>query len=462
MTTWIHRVATCGFHLALVYAAALALTAVAAAQERVALVIGNGKYANANVLPNPPNDARAVAKALGQIGFDVTLGVDLTRVEMEDRLRVFLRKTAGAKIALMFYAGHGMQVDGRNYLIPVDAKLEAASDLNFETVKLDEILDNLNDPARASIIILDACRDNPLARSFARTLGATRSAAVPGGLAAYSSVGTGTLIAFATAPGQTALDGDGSNSPFTTGLIKYLNTPGLEVRQMLTRVRADVLAATRNRQMPWDNSSLAGDVYLAGPTMNPQPIPPPPGPAADEIAWGFVQGTTDIGQLRRFVSQYPSSVRRSEAESRINALEAEERKRIAMLPAAAAVPSVADMQRPIDNLFAAWRSLNADSYIAQWAPDGVKFDLKAQTKKTIDELAADRRRFFMQLSSAEANYRPTFRGFQNGIGNFDVAYSLSLHYRSGRNFSETACESYKVRQQGNTWVIIENQDYKPC
>jgi hypothetical protein len=126
------------------------------------------------------------------------------------------------------------------------------------------------------------------------------------------------------------------------------------------------------------------------------------------------------------------------------------------------MPAVADMQRPIDNLFAAWRTLSVESYLAQWAPDGVKYDLKAHTKKSIEELAADRRRFFPQLSAATVTYRPTFQGFQNGIGNFDVAYSLSLRYRSGRTFSESACESYKVRKEGSTWVIIENQDYKPC
>ena len=162
-----------------------------------------------------------------------------------------------ARTALLFYAGHGMQVEGKNYLVPVDAKLEAPSDLNFETIELDKLLDVLNDTARANIIILDACRDNPLARSFASKLGATRSAATGNGLAAYSSVGTGTLIAFATAPGQVALDGKGTNSPFTAALTKHMRTPGLEVRQMLTRVRAEVASVTQSRQIPWDNSSLA-------------------------------------------------------------------------------------------------------------------------------------------------------------------------------------------------------------
>jgi uncharacterized caspase-like protein len=162
----------------------------------------------------------------------------------------------------LFYAGHGMQVDGKNYLVPVDAKLAEASDLPFETIEIDKLLDTLGDPSHTNIILLDACRDNPLARSFASRMPATRSAAVATGLAPYSAVGTGTLIAYATAPGQTALDGQGKDSPFTTSLLHFLPTPGLEIRQVLTRVRAEVAAATGNRQIPWDNSSLMGDVVL--------------------------------------------------------------------------------------------------------------------------------------------------------------------------------------------------------
>ena len=253
------------------------------AQERVALVIGNGKYAHAGALPNPANDARDVAKALRDIGFDVSQGADLDRSGMERLIRDFLRKASASKVALLFYAGHGMQIDGRNYLVPVDAKLETASDLNFETIDLDRVLDSFNDPQRATIVVLDACRDNPLARSFASRLGASRSGAVGTGLAAYANPGTGTLIAFATAPGKVALDGQGANSPFTIGLVKHLRTPGLEVRQLLTRVRRDVADATGNRQIPWDNSSLLGDVYLAGlKTEALKPLPPsdPPKTAA--------------------------------------------------------------------------------------------------------------------------------------------------------------------------------------
>jgi len=229
---------------------------------RVALVIGNGAYVNANQLPNPPNDARAIAGALREIGFDVIEGVNLDHAAMEKQFRDFLHKASNASIVLLFYAGHGMQVDGRNYLIPVDAKLAEPSDLPFETIEIDKLLDSLGDPGRTNIILLDACRDNPLARSFASHLPASRSAAVPSGLAAYSAVGTGTLIAYATAPGQTALDGQGADSPFTTSLLHNIRVPGLEIRQVLTRVRAEVAQATGNKQIPWDNSSLMGDVVL--------------------------------------------------------------------------------------------------------------------------------------------------------------------------------------------------------
>ena len=264
--------------------AAVGWTAPAQAAERIALVIGNGKYQHATALPNPPNDARAMAKALGEVGFEVSQGIDLDRGGMERVLRDFLDKARSAQVVLLFYAGHGLQVDGRNYLVPVDAKLESAGDLNFGTVDLDRILASLDTPARANIVILDACRDNPLARSFAAK---SRSGAVGAGLAAYTALGTGTLIAFSTAPGRVAADGDKANSPFTESLVRHLRTPGLEVRQMLTRVRNDVATATGEAQVPWDNSSLRGDVYLAG-LSAPDPSRPavaaPAAPTATRVA----------------------------------------------------------------------------------------------------------------------------------------------------------------------------------
>ncbi len=252
----------CSFLVALT--TAMALSGAAQAQDRVALVIGNTKYVSANVVPNAVNDARVMARALREIGFVVVDGYDLVRDNMERQIREFLRRSESARVVLFFYAGHGLQVDGRNYLLPVNARLQTASDLGFETVGLDNILESLDGASRTNIIILDACRNNPFAQALSGRSGVARSVTALSGLAGYSNLGTGTLIAFSTAPGAVALDGSGSNSPFTRALARHVRTPGLEVRQMLTRVRADVAAETEGRQIPWDNSALLGEVYLAG------------------------------------------------------------------------------------------------------------------------------------------------------------------------------------------------------
>jgi uncharacterized caspase-like protein len=236
--------------------------------QRVALVIGNGAYANVKALPNPPNDARAIAKNLRDIGFTVSEGVDLDRAMMQKMTRDFLREAARAQIAVIYYAGHGLQIDGRNYLVPVDARLQAGGNLTEAMIDMDTILAGLDDQVRTNILIFDACRNNPMAPRTASAV-PERSIEAGSGLAApttpnsATTLGAGTLIAFATAPGQVALDGEGGNSPFSAALSRHIGTPGLEVQQMLTRVRAEVVGATRGKQVPWSNSSLLGEVYLA-------------------------------------------------------------------------------------------------------------------------------------------------------------------------------------------------------
>ncbi|WP_439409393.1 caspase family protein [Bradyrhizobium sp. DASA03076] len=236
--------------------------------SRMALVIGNGAYAHVKALPNPPNDARAVAKSLRDIGFTVSEGVDLDRAAMQKMTRDFLREAARAQVALVYYAGHGVQIDGRNYLIPVDVALKPGSSMTEAMIDMDTIMAGLDDQVRTNILIFDACRNNPMAQQVA-SAGSSRGIEGASGLAAPSSLGSGatlgagTLIAFATAPGQVALDGEGANSPFSAALSRHLGTPGLEVQQMLTRVRAEVVSATKNKQVPWSNSSLLGEVYLA-------------------------------------------------------------------------------------------------------------------------------------------------------------------------------------------------------
>jgi uncharacterized caspase-like protein len=316
----------CCARLAILATLLLGIVQPAFGAKRVALVIGNGHYVNANTLINPPNDAIAVGNKLSDLGFEVLHGVDVGRDEMEKLLRHFLFKAASSEIAILFYAGHGLQVDGRNYLVPVDAKIQTTADLNFGTIDLDKILASLDDPTRANIIILDACRDNPLARSFASR---TRTASVGSGLAAYTMVGTGTLVAYSTAPGKVADDGIGVNSPFTTSLLRHIATPGIEVRQMLTRVRSDVATATAEKQIPWDNSSLRGDVYLGGASNVVQPaVASPTVPAIDPAAqaWTAVKDTNSPQVLDNFIQRFGDSFYADLARSRLKEL------RTSMLP----------------------------------------------------------------------------------------------------------------------------------
>jgi hypothetical protein len=232
------------------------------AESRVALVIGNAAYTNAPALANPANDAKGVADALKNLGFAVILGVDLDKANFEKSLRAFTRELATADTGLLFYAGHGLQVGGHNYLVPVDAALAVERDLDFEAIRLDFILKQmeLDRDGKTNIIFLDACRDNPLARNLARTMG-TRSTAVAQGLAEVKT-GVGTFIAYSTQPGNVALDGSGTNSPFAAALSQRVLEPGQPLTSIMIKVRNDVLAATRGQQVPWDHSALTGEFFF--------------------------------------------------------------------------------------------------------------------------------------------------------------------------------------------------------
>lgn len=232
------------------------------AAKRVALVIGNAAYVQAGALTNPVNDAADMAKALTEAGFDVVLGLDLDRRSFDEKLRAFSRSLDGADTAVLFYAGHGLQVAGRNYLVPVDAGLSTERDLDFEAISLDFVLRQMEvgREGKTSIVFLDACRDNPLARNLARSMG-TRSASIGSGLAEVQT-GVGTFIAYSTQPGNVALDGAGRNSPFTAALAAHVSEPGKNLTSIMIEVRNDVLKATDGRQVPWDHSALTSDFFF--------------------------------------------------------------------------------------------------------------------------------------------------------------------------------------------------------
>jgi uncharacterized protein len=254
----------------------------ARAGTRLALVMGNSRYQTVAALDNPSNDAADLAQALRSVGFDVIEQRDATRDVMAKAVRDFSERLRGADIALFFYAGHGLQMNGENYLLPVDARIETAADVRFNTINLTDIQQEMEQSGggRANIIILDACRNNPFADKIARGRGVTSR-----GLGRIDATGEGSLIVYSTQPDNVALDGAGRNSPFTSALIRHITAPGLEVRQMLSRVRGDVLEATNHNQRPWDSSSLVGDVYLAGTpaVAAAAPAPPPPQPVVAAI-----------------------------------------------------------------------------------------------------------------------------------------------------------------------------------
>ena len=233
------------------------LTGSAAAQRRTALVIGNAGYVSASKLKNPSNDATAIARSLRDLGFSVTLALDLDKIGFEQQVRNFADSLDGTSAAVLFYAGHGLQVDGRNYMVPVDARVANEADLPFELVSLDIVLQRLAGHRITNIVILDACRDNPLGEKLSKALG-ERANAVAHGLANVHA-SAGTLISFSTQPGNTALDGDGSNSPFTKALLHHVATPDVDVLAMLRHVRRDVMEETKQNQIPWDNSSLVDE-----------------------------------------------------------------------------------------------------------------------------------------------------------------------------------------------------------
>src|SRR6202171_4705625 len=309
----------------------LASSNVAKADRRVAFVVGNGAYKNAQPLPNPPIDAKAMASVLRNVGFEVVEGTNLTRDKMTERLLEFGKKAQGADLALFFYAGHGIAINGTNYLLPVDADIKSEMDVKLgSAINIDLTLDQTMSDAKVKLVFLDACRDNPFAAKI-KSNATTRSVTVQSGLAEMQS-GEGTLIAFATGPGQTALDGqEGTNSPFTRALIAHVTQPGVEIQQAMTEVRAQVNEETNKGQLPWSNTNLAGSVYLnpvAPPTPGAAPAASAPAVAStsggSEVEgefWRSVKKSNKPEELNAYLSAYPNGQFKSLALARIASLE---------------------------------------------------------------------------------------------------------------------------------------------
>jgi len=285
-----------------------------AAETRIALVVGASAYQHAAHLANTLNDAREVATSLHRLGFEVETLIDPDRPQFEAAVRRFGQHARGADAALFYYAGHALEHDGHNWLIPVQANLQTERDLRFEALDLDAVVEQIEGQARVSLLILDACRDNPFRRMLG---GESRGEDLGRGLAPQHAA-SGTLIVYSTAVGDVAADGNGPHSPFTGALLRHIDTPGIEVRHLIADVRHDVRQATGGQQVPWESSALEGEFFL-----NPAPAPAPgPAPAdrgrdAEVVFWDSIKDSRDPSDLQLYIARYPDGMFAPLAHSRM-------------------------------------------------------------------------------------------------------------------------------------------------
>ena len=300
------------------FAAILMTIADARAERRVALVIGNAHYVHASTLQNPINDATDMAGMLKGLGFEVVVMTDLDQLSFARKIDEFGRLLDGADVGLFFYAGHGVQVNGKNYLVSTKAKLESEFLVPAETIDLDSVIRLMESRTRINLVFLDACRNNPLADKLRQNLVAmNRAVALGRGLARIEPTGRDTLVAFAAAPGQEAADGRGRNSPFTAALLDHLPKPDVEVSVMLKRVTAQVRRETRNVQRPQQLSDMSQVFYFA--KAEPAVAKTEPGPAAKparqtpdhaiELAyWNSARTANDCGSVRAYLGRFPNGI----------------------------------------------------------------------------------------------------------------------------------------------------------
>jgi uncharacterized caspase-like protein len=348
------------FCLAFALGITLATQSAALADRRIALVIGNGKYENAGVLANPTNDADAVADLFTKAGFDsVDRRRDLGVVEFKRAVREFVDRAASADVAVVYYSGHGLEIGGVNYLIPVDAKLTSVLDMDDEAVSLDRILVAAGHVKKLSLIILDACRENPF-HPTADNARVTRGVSM--GLAGVGPTVADTLIAFAAKAGSVSYDGDGRNSPFTTALVKYITQPGLDIRLALGKVRDDVLRATNHRQEPYVYGSLGGDSVALVPALVPAApsvaaVPPaatspaaaPPANAdADEASdYRTTERFASLDGWRAFLAIHPDGAYARLARAEVDKLLAQQKTEAAKTEAAPIVTATTEVAPPL-------------------------------------------------------------------------------------------------------------------
>lgn len=389
------------------------LNSAASAEKRVALVIGNSGYLNVGRLVNPANDSSAISDIFKSSGFDIVeLKRDLKANEMRRALRDFSDSVRDADVAIVYYAGHGIEIDGTNYLVPIDATLERDIDAYDEAVPLDRLLTVIEPARKLRLVILDACRDNPFSKTMKRTIG---SRAIGRGLAKVDPTSPNTLVAFAAKAGSTASDGDGKNSPFTAALVKYLPKPGLDLRKAFGFARDDVLKITGNRQEPFIYGSLGGEDFslVAAPAPAPAVVPDSSQTIRTDYELAERVGTKEAWDF--FLSTYPGGFYAKLAQAQRNKLEAEQSRSAAVEKSRAAEEERARLAAE-----GARASAQAKAAAEARAADEVR--AAAERKKAFEEakiaeveraqakaaedarLAAERKKEIEQSKAAEAEH----------------------------------------------------------
>ena len=300
--------------LSMVCVALLMQLAPSFADKRVALIIGNAKYKNTPALANPANDAADVAQALTAIGFEVALAIDVDKRQMDQALAQFARASTKADAALFYYAGHGMQFQGHNYIMPVDADLEDEISLRYEMTAVDEVKAALERSNGVRVLVLDACRNNPLAEQFARSItSSTRDIPVVQGYSRPEKT-QGMVVVYATQADDVANDGVGRNSPFSEAFLKEIKEPGLEIGAMFRRIGEDVYQATNGRQSPELSISVVREYYLNQ-------------AETDRAIWARIRGSADGDTIHEFLNRYPSSFYAPDAKARLDLLDQQARQK---------------------------------------------------------------------------------------------------------------------------------------
>lgn len=416
------------------------------ANKRIALVIGNGAYASAPPLKNPPNDARDVAAALKALGFDVTSGANVNQRDMKRMIREFGLKLKGGGSGLFYYAGHGVQSKGRNYLIPVDANIQSEAEVEDSGVDAALVLNFMDDAQNGlNIVILDACRNNPFARSF-------RSAS--DGLAQVDAP-TGTLIAYATAPGRVASDGTGQNGLYTSELLKQMQVPGVSITDMFMRVRGEVMKQTGNKQVPWEASSLVGSFYFSGAPgeSSASTSVSKIDPTAFELSyWETIKNSQSADDFKAYLEKYPEGQFARLAKNRITSLEP------------AAKPAEPSLARGGQAELTFWDSIknstSADDYRAYLKkyPQGEFVDLAESRLRPLEAAAAEKEK--KEKETFKGAYGPDTVG-ANRPGVFTISHSEIVLKRDNANGVDIIkhCEQFvKAHVKGASIYEIEETE----